>query len=352
MSPVTVTDTPLSAISTRAPRWFWSENGHDRIPVGVLVTVAGREGTGKSSFTYWLATHLSRGTLPGTFLGRPQNVAVLDTENSWQFSIGSKLRGAGADLARVRRLSTHVGAAETTLDLPADLPALETYISTNSIRLLIIDPLMSVIGGGIDTHRERDVRRVLDPLARIAERTGCVIVCVCHFNKSAGTDPSSLITGSGAFKNVPRVIFGAAVVDDSPILEQVKNSYGPCNYPTMAYRLVSTLVDCTDDDEQANVGVFEFIGDSELTLTDALSRRPETTDERAARNEVQEWLLSHLGSTPGGSDAATTVMALGRKEGHTDQQIKDARRRCKAPRIVTERVGFGPGSRVFWQIEP
>lgn len=61
-----------------------------------------------------------------------------------------------------------------------------------------------MISEGINTHVTRDVRKVLDPLAMIAERTGAVIFGIAHFNKSSGTDVASLLSGSHAFRDVPR----------------------------------------------------------------------------------------------------------------------------------------------------
>lgn len=120
----------------------------------------------------------------------------------------------GADLSKVGRFEVvSVDDDELTLSLPHDNTLLENEIREHGAALVVIDPLMSVIGERIDTHREREVRSALDPLARIADRTGCVILGIAHFNKGSGTDAASLITGSGAFKNVPRSVFGFACDD-------------------------------------------------------------------------------------------------------------------------------------------
>ena len=64
----------------------------------------------------------------------------------------------------------------------------------------------------------------------MADRTGSVFLGIAHFNKGNGTDAASLITGSGAFKNVPRSVFGFArdESDDNGgrVMSQVKNSLG------------------------------------------------------------------------------------------------------------------------------
>ncbi len=44
------------------------------------------------------------------------------------------------------------------------------------------------MGESIDTHRTRGVRFVADPLARMADRIGSVILGIAHFNKVTGTE--------------------------------------------------------------------------------------------------------------------------------------------------------------------
>jgi predicted ATP-dependent serine protease len=85
---------------------------------------------------------------------------------------------------------------EVTLSLPLDNSLLEREIVEHEIALVVIDPIMSVISDRIDTHVTRDVRRALDPLAKMADRTGAVILGIAHFNKASGTDAATLLSGS------------------------------------------------------------------------------------------------------------------------------------------------------------
>ena len=77
---------------------------------------------------------------------------------------------------------------EVMLSLPADNKLLEAEMIAHSVALVIIDPLMSMLSEKIDTHRTREVRLALDPLAKLADRTRSVVLGVCHFNKLSGTD--------------------------------------------------------------------------------------------------------------------------------------------------------------------
>ena len=193
--------TRASDIEPEPVVWAWLDEGEGRVPAGAMTIAAGREGTGKSSFGIWMAAQITRGLLPGNFCGTPKNVFYIAVEDSWKQTIVPRLIAAGADLERVWQVeAVDAEYGETTLSLPQDNSLMEKAIGEHDVALVVLDPLMSCIGKGIDTHRERDVRTALDPLARMADRTGCVLLGIAHFNKGAGTDPASLITGSGAMK--------------------------------------------------------------------------------------------------------------------------------------------------------
>ena len=61
-----------------------------------------------------------------------------------------------------------------TLSLPADNGLLEEAITGSGVAMVALDPLMSAISDTLDTHVNRQVRQALDPLARMADRTGAV----------------------------------------------------------------------------------------------------------------------------------------------------------------------------------
>ena len=253
--------TRASDIEPEPVVWAWLDEGEGRVPAGALTVAAGREGTGKSSFGMWMAAQITRGLLPGNFHGRPRAVFYVAVEDSWKQTIVPRLIGAGADLDLVYRVeAVEAEYGETTLSLPQDNSLMEKAIAEHDVALVVLDPLMSCIGKGIDTHRERDVRTALDPLARMADRTGAVLLGIAHFNKGSGTDPASLITGSGAFKNVPRAVFGFAKDDDNDcrVMTQAKNSLGRADLPSLTYNILSAEVPTRTG--IAYVGRFVFTG--------------------------------------------------------------------------------------------
>ncbi|WP_171074570.1 AAA family ATPase [Nonomuraea basaltis] len=287
--------TRASTIEPEPVVWAWEENGNGRIPSGSLSVAAGREGTGKSSFGIWMAAGITTGSLPGPLLGRPADVIYVAVEDSWKFTLVPRLIAAGADLERVWRAEVAVSELEVgTLNLPSDLSLLEASIKENGVKLVVLDPLLSLISEGIDTHKSRPVRTALDPLAALADRTGAVVLGIAHFNKGSSSDPSSLITGSGAFKDVPRSVFGFAVdpEDESRVMTQTKNSLGKLDIPSLAYRIDSTKIETKKG--MADVGRFVFDGEATRSVQDILSATGEDGDQRQEKVAATDYLMKAL----------------------------------------------------------
>lgn len=288
--------TPASEIDPEPVVWAWEDSGFGRIPAGSFGLFAGREGTGKSSFLIRLAARVTKGELDGALKGEPRPVVYVAVEDSWKYTIVPRLMAAGADLAMVYRAEVVTSEGETvTLSLPYDNKLLEEEIGQRKVALIALDPLMSAISDHLDTHVNRQVRQALDPLARMADRTGCIVGGIAHFNKSAGTDASSLITASGAFKDVARFIFAFAVDEDgSSVITQTKNSLGRSNLPSLAYRIIEATVPTAKGD--ARVGRFVLDGKSERTVQDILSAQG--GGERDEKTRAEDYLRKALAGGP------------------------------------------------------
>lgn len=324
--------------------WAWAEDGEGRIPSGSLSIAAGREGTGKSSFGVWLAAQITRGVLPGQLYGKPRAVIYAAVEDSWKHTLVPRLIAAGADLTAVYRCEVYEDdALDTTLSLPLDNARLEVEIRRLGAALLVLDPLMSTIGAKIDTHREREVRTALDPLARLADRSRCVVLGIAHFNKGSGTDPSSLITGSGAFKNVPRSVFGFAVDRDDGhrVMTQTKNSLGKLDLPSLQYAIEDATVPTRLG--PAHVGRLVWLGQSERTVSDILGDAGGGED-REERDEAADWLRTYL-ADQGGEAAFGDLIKAARADGLNERTLRRARGRAG---VDTQRVGFP--SRTVWRL--
>lgn len=91
-----LTLTRASGITMRRVRWLWL----NKIPLGELSLLGGREGIGKSTVAYQLLADTTRGRLKGEFYGIPRPVIVVATEDSWEHTISPRLVAAEAKGSR------------------------------------------------------------------------------------------------------------------------------------------------------------------------------------------------------------------------------------------------------------
>jgi hypothetical protein len=90
-----------------------------------------------------------------------------------------------------------------------------------------------VLGDTINDHRAKDVRTALEPLVAVADRTGCLMLAIVHFNKGNGVDAATLLSGSHAFRDLPRATFAFAATKTEKVFSQVKNSLGRDDLPSL-----------------------------------------------------------------------------------------------------------------------
>jgi AAA domain len=185
---------------------------------------------------------------------------------------------------------THDEESGTVLVLPDDNKLLEDTIIAHDVPVIIIDPLMSTVDSSLDTHKTREVRQALDPLNAMGERVNCLVLGIAHFNKASSSDVPNLITGSGAFRDVPRALLGFARDDKQRVMTQVKNSLGRDDLPSLEYRIDTAAVETPTG--RATVGKFVFVGPTETTVQDLLTEARD--GNRSAGKVAQEWASEYL----------------------------------------------------------
>jgi hypothetical protein len=333
--------TPASTVKLRRVEWLWQ----DRVPVGEVTMTPGRGGIGKSTHHAWQIAHITRGTLPGIHYGKPKACIVAAAEDSWERTIAPRLVAAGADLDMVYRVDVLTAEGPSgRLSLPADCRLLAEQVKAYEVALISLDPLMSVIHAGVDTYKNHDVRGVMEPLSRLADSTGVVVLGNAHFNKSASTDPLALITGSSAFGEVIRAAVGFArdpeAEDGSCVLSQIKNNLGRTDLPSLRYAIENATVETSDG--PADVGRFRLIGESDRSVSEILGDRGDG-DDRTERDEAKAWLTGYLIDN-GGEAARKDVLKAARAAGFSEATLKRARTKI----ADADRQGFGGGS--VWRL--
>lgn len=316
--PATVRKMKLTKASDIPPRpvhWLWAgATAHEgRIPKGMLVLVAGREGTGKSSVLYTIAAQLTNGTLPGAHFGAPKSVIVAAYEDSWNHTIVPRLMAAGADLDRVLRVDVEtVGDVHMSMTLPQDNRMLEDAIKENEVVMVILDPMMSALDARMKSKDYQSVYQSLLPIAGIADRTGCSFVGITHFNKTSGTDPMARIMGSAAFAGVVRgalivhkvkpderiSILGQDPFEDTETPEQLyllgheKNNVGRM-LPTLVYSVTGKFVAETDEGP-VYAPVVTWHGETDETVAARMEAEEAPKTRETKTSTAQEWLRDFL----------------------------------------------------------
>lgn len=288
--------TPASSFKPRRVRWGWQS----RMPVGEMTLIPGREGVGKSLFLAWLAARLTRGELPGDFLGSPRSVLYVANEDDWNYTITPRMIAAGADLDLVYR----VDAIEEDLSLghiilPRDCRELVGLAGEVNAGALMLDPIISTIDDGISVNQAKELRRALEPLRASAAEAGFMVNALAHFNKMVDVDVLSKIPGARAWAEVARAAFGLAEDkegDDNGgpryVASQIKNNLGALNLPHITYTV--EVVTIPTDDGDATVGRWVPVGESDIGVEEILSRRaqPSTRDTSETTKLIVEWVKS------------------------------------------------------------
>jgi len=189
---------PLSSIKPKRVRWLW----HNRVPRGKVTVFGGDVGVGKSLISVDVVARASTGRgYPGDEDSHdPVDVLMFFCEDGAEDTVVPRLMAAGADLSRIKRVT-----GEFALD--EDLKSLEQTLRANpSIKLVVIDPASSYLGD-VNLEKEREVRRVLMPLAQLAERLDVTIILILHFNKRSDVKAIHRLLGAIAFSGVARAVW-------------------------------------------------------------------------------------------------------------------------------------------------
>ncbi|WP_442867675.1 AAA family ATPase [Citricoccus sp. NR2] len=343
--------TRASTIRPRRQRWFWKPEGHGVIPLGTGTIAAGVGGEGKSTFMLDLAAQLTRGELPGDLHGTAHPVIIFGPEDDWATVMVPRLMGAGANLEQVFQVQAEVymdhGRQEQELRFPLNVDLLEQAVNASGAKMVIIDPAPSLMDG--DMNKVQDVRKSYGPLMALAQEQDVAMILINHFSKGSGNVGSKL-SGSHAWRDLTRSYLAFASDEDSGdrVLSQDKNNYGT---GLGSWRFTLDSVDVATEGGTTSVGKVRFLGQSDVTVGDIINRGSDDHDgDDEDRNAAQAFVLDYIRENSDVQEVkAADVLKAGRAAGFSDNEVKNARKRCKNPRIASVKSSFGSGW--VWQVQ-
>jgi len=283
-----------SSVKPEEVEWLWDK----RIPFGKLTIFDGDPDQGKSVVTMDIASRVSTGRgFPGGATCEVGNVAIANVEDGIADTIVPRLTAHGADLDRIQIIDgvPDGESNKRVLDIPGDVPILERLVVRRKIKLLIVDPVLTMLGG--DANKDQDARKALTPLRDMAERTGCAIIAVRHLNKNVGLKAIQRGGGNMGLIGVARAgAFFATDPEDEKrrIMAQHKSNLAE-KAPSLLYRITGAEV--VHEGVSINTACIEWLGTSEYDAN-GLAADGNTPHERSELEDAKEFLREELSGGP------------------------------------------------------
>nr|MDP9480001.1 AAA family ATPase [Actinomycetota bacterium] len=277
----------MSDIEPERVEWLWDR----RIPLGKVTMLDGDPGRGKSTILYDLAARVTVGKdLPDGQPLEKGGVLIVSMEDGAADTILPRFLAAGGDPTRAKIIG-----AGTPLVIPDDVDKLERAIRETGARLVVIDPVMGFLADNVNTNSDQQVRRALQPLVDLAERTGPAITLCRHLNKGGGGG-ETIYRGQGSigFIGIAR---SGLMVGEHPEREGVMVLAGAKGNlsekpDSLAYRIKGAAT--ADGIPTASI---EYLGRTEVTASQ-MNTIPQDEGERDRLTEAREFLRDVLRAGP------------------------------------------------------
>ena len=160
-------------------------------PQAKLIIVEGDPGIGKSSLCLKWVAELSQGL---GFFGlepiEPTIILLLCSEDGLEDTIKPRLNKAGGDHSRIFAYKAPMILNDEGRE------KLEELILATKCKLIVIDPLVSLLGGGMDMNKANDVRCALNILIELADKYQVTIIALRHLVK--GDRSKAIYRGIGS----------------------------------------------------------------------------------------------------------------------------------------------------------
>jgi putative DNA primase/helicase len=274
-------------------------------------------------------------------------VIILSAEDGAADTVVPRLMAAGADRNRVHVVPAvrNADGSRRTLNLQNDFDLLERKIrEIGDVALVGVDPVSSYLGK-TDSHKNSEVRGVLEPLSEMAERTRVAVLSVTHFSKAGAKNTTKALhrfIGSIAFTGAPRAAF--AVIEDAEHDGRRLFLHAKNNLARAPQGLAFRLEQCIIDEDIVASRIWWDAEPVAITADEALAADAAGTETRTAKAEAIEFLQAVLAGEP---KPASEVNRMAREHGLTAKAVRSARETLG---VTIERNGFGPGSKSLWSL--
>jgi putative DNA primase/helicase len=332
-SPVLVS---MGDVQPEEVHWLWK----GRLPLGRLSVLVGRPGEGKSFATTDWAARVSTGSdWPDGSSCPKGSVLLVSAEDDPGDTIRPRLDAHQADPYRVHLLrGVHAtnasGSAVEGAFTLADIDTLrDALVQIGDVKLIVIDPIGSYMGGKVDAHRDNEVRGVLAPLGALAQEWGVAVVLVAHQRKGGASHADDMVLGSRAFTGIARSVLHLMRDPDDEdrrvLLPGKMNLSIPA--PGLGFTIAGTPGSVQWDTDPVTLSASEVLG-----------RSMGQDNQSSAQSDACNWLRDVLSDGP---QPASELRERANDDGIAWRTIERAK---KAIGALSQREGYSSNGRWVW----
>jgi RecA-family ATPase len=324
----------ISDIEPKPINWLWE----DYMAKGTITLITGEPELGKSQITLNMAAIVTTGGIwPDNRKKRCKvgNVILISAEDSLEHTIRTRLEANSANMDKIYHLDGigDYNSGNKLFNLKSNLNELETMINEiKGVSMIVIDPLSAFIAG-VDSYKNTDVRSMLAPLSKLAEKYDIAIVGVEHPPKSSNGKAINQVGGSKAFIAAAR---SAYLVSKDPqdgkrsLFLRIKNNL-TSHSVGISYRLEEVIL------ETGKISKVVW-GDEPVKITaDEVLAYYNRTEFQHGKESLTEWLQEELADGP---KKVKDVMEEAQRQGIGKKQLRNLR---KGMGIESNKTSFKGG---------
>jgi RecA-family ATPase len=319
----------LGEVKPKEVDWIWK----DRLARGKLTLIAGDPAVSKSTIALDIGARISNGReWPDHSGSAPKGTIILLTaEDDLADTVRPRVDALiGTAKAFTVLQAVKVMGEERQFSLVHDLDVLEASILKHKPVVVIIDTVNSYLGTPgagvkVDTFKDADVRDVLLPLMKLAEKHHVAVIGIMHLNKSAAqTKALYRVLGSIGYTGAARLVLIAGKDPEDATGRRyffvgAKNSNGPEAAP-LAYERDGNAIRWSRDPVDPSRKL-----DGDALLAGGLSK-----EDRGAVDDAEAFIVEALKDGP---VSATQMRADAKANEVSASALKRAKHRLKVRSI-------------------
>lgn len=279
---------------------------------GAVNLLEGDPGTGKTYLLCTVAACFSAGiALPGQTEPRAVAVLFMSAEDDPDTTLVRRLVRMGADLNLITYTTRYFRLEEEALGW------IDKHIEEKGIELVILDPLLAYMQGGIDMNKANETRPFMARLAELAKRRNVTIIGLRHLTK-AGND-KAIYRGLGSI-DITAAARSAIMLDVHPkdkdlrVMMHIKHNLAPRG-ASLAYELVDGSF------EKGRVPKLKWLGEVDIHPEDLAQKKGEPGRPDDALQQAITFLKQYLATGP---KPIKQVLADGERRSHAGRTLRRA----------------------------